>query len=577
MKKQKTDIYYFGKNEFNLSPNQNPEKQIAQVYFQKNIQSICGGNTKCLIITTDGQLYKITSRSHEVKKMTLDSKFTNETFKSISHGFHNGLALTHSGKVFFIGTNNEYKQQPLRVINSEPDKACCIDWLLEKDILIRYIACGSLNFFYISFDNVLYGNGYNSEFQLGIRRNQNEPFPLKISENVDKVFSSCNSVFSFFTTLDGKLYGMGRNTSGCLGIGHKHGIGKAEEVKGIFANLVQKIVCTFSSSFILTKDGKVFACGTSHESGLGKETFLFVPIPELRDVIFTDITSGTSHVVAITTSNELYGWGGALQLCQTKTYIKPVKINSTILPKNMEFELSYSRNMTFILPQGLNQFLNSDFLILLENHKFSDYTINNVKVHKLLLECRLNQRPIKEIEQILINYSESDLKKFFKWVYSGNISDYSLIDEICQKFRITNFYKKSFQTDLFSLFKNEDSKNFNLLIKIEDEDEGEFEDGNYEEIPVHKFVLYAKSGLFREMFDKIDENSNSVTDYSHKTIESVEILIKYFYSNKIELTADDDPELVVEELSDAVDYYQLNTSSELPYILKRLKSQFNIN
>ncbi|KAJ3426011.1 btk-binding protein-related [Anaeramoeba flamelloides] len=139
--------------------------------------------------------------------------------------------------------------------------------------------------------------------------------------------------------------------------------------------------------------------------------------------------------------------------------------------------------------------------------------------------------------------------------------------------------------NIAQLYKYDDSKDFKILVKIEDkkekdenEDEKDKED-NYEEIPVHKFILLARSGLFREMFDYVNEkeNTNKVKDYSHKSIESLKILIKYFYTNSIQLTANEEPEIIVDELSDAVEYYQLNDQCNLGSELNKIKKQFELN
>ncbi|KAJ6250059.1 hypothetical protein M0813_16431 [Anaeramoeba flamelloides] len=73
------------------------------------------------------------------------------------------------------------------------------------------------------------------------------------------------------------------------------------------------------------------------------------------------------------------------------------------------------------------------------------------------------------------------------------------------------------------------------------------------------------------MFENITEESKSVKDYSGKSIESIEILIKYFYTEKIELTADHDPLLIIEELEDSIEYYQLNENSNILSQLNEIK------
>ncbi|KAJ6250314.1 hypothetical protein M0813_16171 [Anaeramoeba flamelloides] len=110
-------------------------------------------------------------------------------------------------------------------------------------------------------------------------------------------------------------------------------------------------------------------------------------------------------------------------------------------------------------------------------------------------------------------------------------------------------------------------------------DENKDKDVNYEEIPVHKFILLARSGLFGAMFDYVNEkdNTNQVQDYTNKSIKSLKILIKYFYTNSIELTTEKDPKLIVEELSDAVEYYQLNDQCNFESELNKSKKQFDLN
>ncbi|KAJ6230952.1 hypothetical protein M0813_06279 [Anaeramoeba flamelloides] len=81
------------------------------------------------------------------------------------------------------------------------------------------------------------------------------------------------------------------------------------------------------------------------------------------------------------------------------------------------------------------------------------------------------------------------------------------------------------------------------------------------------------------MFDYVNEkyNTNKVQDYTRKSIKSVEILIKYFYTDSIELTANENPELIVDELSDAVEYYQLNDQCDFESELLKIKKQFELN
>ncbi|KAJ3447904.1 btk-binding protein-related [Anaeramoeba flamelloides] len=125
-------------------------------------------------------------------------------------------------------------------------------------------------------------------------------------------------------------------------------------------------------------------------------------------------------------------------------------------------------------------------------------------------------------------------------------------------------------------YKNEETKNFIIKVKIDNQEDENEEDEDFEEIPVHKFILIARSGLFREMFKTLNRNEedNSVVDFSIKTLESLEIFFKYLYTNTIELTADDDPQLTVEELEDAYKYYHLTEKFSLQSEIMKIKKQY---
>ncbi|KAJ6229598.1 ankyrin repeat [Anaeramoeba flamelloides] len=229
----------------------------------------------------------------------------------------------------------------------------------------------------------------------------------------------------------------------------------------------------------------------------------------------------------------------------------------------------YSKNVS----QNKSSY-SKDFLELFKSKKLADCTIDEIPCHKLILETRLG-KAINQIEEILIDYSKEEKNIFLEWAYSGiyQIKNIDLLKKIAEKFGIakSDFRSKSLGlvTDLSVLYTQENSKDFFILVKddVNEEDE-ENEEEEYEEIPVHKLFLQARSGLFREMFGNVTENSNKVKDFSGKTIESIEIFIKFLYTDSIVLTADDDPILIVEELSDAAEYYQLSSKKKLEEELK---------
>ncbi|KAJ6247882.1 hypothetical protein M0813_18517 [Anaeramoeba flamelloides] len=81
------------------------------------------------------------------------------------------------------------------------------------------------------------------------------------------------------------------------------------------------------------------------------------------------------------------------------------------------------------------------------------------------------------------------------------------------------------------------------------------------------------------MLDYVNEkdNINKIQDYTNVSIESLKILVEYFYTNSIELTVNQDPKLIVDELSDAGEYYQLNDKFYFKNELLKIKKQFDLN
>ncbi|KAJ6236973.1 speckle-type poz protein [Anaeramoeba flamelloides] len=224
--------------------------------------------------------------------------------------------------------------------------------------------------------------------------------------------------------------------------------------------------------------------------------------------------------------------------------------------------------------------------------KFCDCEIgtlgNQIPVHKNLIECR-TKLTIDQIQNKLFGEEKPINKEqtlsFLKWIYSDEISDLEKLEQSFNLLELTYppSVDNTLEKDIAQLYKDDDSKDFKILVNIEDEEEDnedeENKKENYEEIPVHKFILYTRSGLFRAMFDYVNEkeNTNKIQDYTNKSIESLKILIKYFYTNSIELTTDQDPKLIVDELSDAVEYYQLNDQCNFELELNKIKKQFDLN
>ncbi|KAJ5073801.1 pep-cterm sorting domain-containing protein [Anaeramoeba ignava] len=122
--------------------------------------------------------------------------------------------------------------------------------------------------------------------------------------------------------------------------------------------------------------------------------------------------------------------------------------------------------------------------------------------------------------------------------------------------------KERIISDLISLYSNEESKDFSIISN-----EGK-------KIKAHKFILAARSELFRGMFLTVTEDStNEVKDYTGKSTKALETIIKFLYYDEIEKGLEMN---IYEELEEAEEFFQFSEYSlfkqKLNLVKKELKN-----
>ncbi|KAJ6228289.1 hypothetical protein M0813_09117 [Anaeramoeba flamelloides] len=602
---KESSVYLTGPRQFSSVTKENNNKlpkwtetKIKKTHTIKKI--VCGNNTNFLIWKKPNKL-EFYEENKEKRKYQLPK---NETIKDIDASYETYQILTESGKVWSLANSNNYKEVPLLDADKSTfEKIRYVTFFEEKKLFVDSLIMGSCSVYYICNGDQLYAIGSNGSGRLGIGKNSGkEPMPIHVQDKVSKIFGGIYAMNFFFTTSKPDLlYSCGSNSYGELGIGSAVAQSSPTVVKNFKGSDILTVRSCSYHTILITNKGQTYSCGQQATNGFDVQKMIFTLIPQLKDKKAVQLATGTSRTLILTDQNELYVWGFSSNNYPTEE-IKNNKIPTKISLPTFFKQYLGSKDMIRIASGTTFSFLYLDFKntlsrdleLLFESKKFCDYEIgtlgNKIPVHKSLLECRTKltieqiQRKLYEQESI----DEEQTLNFLKWIYHDEISDNEKLEQTFNALQLTfpPSVDNTLEKDIAQLYKDDDSKDFKILVKIdddddddEDEDEDEDEEGNYEEIPVHKFILLARSGLFREMFDNVNEkaNTNKVKDYSNKTIESLEILIKYFYTNSIELTADDDPELIVEELSDSVEYYQLNDQCNLESELLKIKQQFDLN
>ncbi|KAJ6227732.1 regulator of chromosome condensation [Anaeramoeba flamelloides] len=542
-------------------------KKIQNTYTaKKKIHTIVAGAGNLFFLLEDNSLVStMWSGPHFIKK---------ETITKISGAYFSFMAITESGKCYVCGTNCN-GQLGLGKSVSESKKPRLVNYLVDKNLLIRDVNCGNAQTYLITDQDMLYGMGWNNNGRLGLgtKNKQQVYFPEKIFENVSKVFCGNYADHFFFLTTSGELYAAGGGRYGKSGLGKTENSFLPEKIDTSFLGGDVVDICNGCDfSLLLDQSGSVYMCG---KAILGSENqTIFRKVDALSGIRITNISCGGHFCVLKSESNNYYSSGTQNQMQSVENYSKEqcnlLKVPNFI--KNSEYTIACGVSSTFIYPKkGQNTSINN-FCSLSINGTFTDMEIQGINFHQSFLEFRIGQ-PIKKIISVIEILTKKEIEIFRSWVYSDLYLYNSVVKKALEKLGITDLKVKKFSNDLARYYNDEDSKDFIILVPVEDDDDDDEGEEEFEEIYVHKIVLLGRSGLFREMFKNVKEISNTVTEFSHKTIESLELLIKYFYTNKIVLTADDDPELVYEELSDAKEYYQLDKNSNFSFELNKIKNK----
>ncbi|KAJ5067301.1 hypothetical protein M0811_13079 [Anaeramoeba ignava] len=178
-------------------------------------------------------------------------------------------------------------------------------------------------------------------------------------------------------------------------------------------------------------------------------------------------------------------------------------------------------------------------------------------LHKQFLYARIGKDLTDNLKAILTEFSEKQVATFIAWIYGKCLpsENYQEMKEMMVQLGINDFYlhtgAKGVGEAFAKMYEDKDSMDFTIIV-----------DGK--EILAHKIILMARSDLYRGMFVSVQDDSNKVNDYSGKSFEAVNSVVKFLYTNLLDEKLSNK---VIQELSDAEDYYQIinsNLKEQLP-------------
>ncbi|KAJ5066075.1 btk-binding protein-related [Anaeramoeba ignava] len=521
-----------------------------------------------IIICSNGDIFLSGKIAYEQAHYNIENKFG---IDKISAGCSQILTKTEDNKAYEFRNDYNIISQT-KTINPEPVHEF-------KDKIVIDIACDASKMFIVTdpdgqlwHSNSAYYND-NSDTKTG-------RFDL-IATNVQRIFSGNDSHHFFVITRDNRLLVSGTNVYGQLGIGSIENIENLTEIKTF--KEVDKIIDIqtgyYQSLLLYSQDsfGRLYSCGSHRHNGLQKtqDQPIFQLIPKFIDMNIVSIACGSAHSLAINDLNEVFVWGentnyGELGFGNS---------NSALIPQKLILPDFVSDQQLFPFCGPLNSFvffksdasLENDFRILLERQEFFtekiDFLDGYYPVHSNILTARLNSEKIPLFKQIMNTIQLHLGKKVLQWIYYGKLFPEILPILAQLGFDIEKIKKYStslFREDLHKLYLDDDSKDFTIISQNKP-------------IKAHKFVLAARSDLFRGMFLNVNDSSNKVNEYSNRRFETINIFIKYLYLAKFEKSDFNKKILdeILEEMIDIEEYFQLNSCKHFQNELKKIQKIFN--
>ncbi|KAI5642407.1 regulator of chromosome condensation (RCC1) repeat domain-containing protein [Phthorimaea operculella] len=119
----------------------------------------------------------------------------------------------------------------------------------------------------------------------------------------------------FIVSHDGKLYACGEGTNGRLGLGHSNNVSTPRANPYLSHVLVRKVAVHSGGkhALALTADGKVYSWGEGEDGKLGHGNRITLEIPRLIEALSGErvvgIACGSAHSACITARGHLYTWG----------------------------------------------------------------------------------------------------------------------------------------------------------------------------------------------------------------------------------------------------------------------------
>ncbi|KAJ3425342.1 regulator of chromosome condensation [Anaeramoeba flamelloides] len=522
-----------------------------------SVLSVASNQLTTLVLTTQGELISLpTNQKVKIKEKVI----------SIACGHFHFLALSESGDVYSWSDHQQYGSKNGQLGHNDVlprSKPTRIQFFDELEPI--KICCSFASSFVITKGLELYGFGSGGSYILGNGKSCNVLEPENISDDIQQLWTSPFCHHGFLQKTGGHYQGFGSETYGQLGFGNKVFGTMVPKSIGFKQNSILDFALTWDGTTVLTTKNEIYTAGKAHLNGTLNDKFYFGKVKELKNTKIIAISSGSLYTVLMDANNGFWFYGDPkirqlIRINSTKVIMKlkwdnynKNRKSNTITTTNTTTNTNTNTNVdnnnliendfknknfintkikkliscfhygTFIIYEAHEVI--QDLVTHLKDGKCCDCEISDIPMIKMLIEARTKNSFSNVKDALEKNCSVKEIMCFKHWLYSGTVENIDLWEKPKKFLKIVHL-GDNILDDLKLLWENR-HENSDFIV---------YNGKNGQPVPVHKFILYARSGQFREYFNFLDKKmENSSIDFSEKNFNVLEQIFHFLYTGEINI------------------------------------------